>query len=123
MKALELKNHFNEILSLNSNQQSHWAKDLSGDLSSNNNQNELNLEVVKKQLCDIPLNLQNRIVNELFSLGPIEALVLDKDIDEILIHGLEAISFERHGKLYPYDDYFLAESSSTFLTILINKSV
>ncbi len=52
-----------------------------------------------------PLNGQERdvllveVFNELFGLGPLETLLEDKTISDILVNGYNQVYIERHGKL------------------------
>jgi pilus assembly protein CpaF len=50
--------------------------------------------------------LQNDVINELFGLGPLEPLLEDKTISDILVNGHRQVYIERHGKLEPADVTF-----------------
>ena len=58
--------------------------------------------VLKAESADI----QERVRAEIFGFGPLEKLILDSDITEILILGYRTIWFEKNGRLEPYDDRF-----------------
>ena len=53
----------------------------------------------------IPLNLQEReslvtdVLNELFGLGPLEPLLKDSEISDILVNRFDQVYVERNGKL------------------------
>jgi pilus assembly protein CpaF len=56
-------------------------------------------------------SLGRRLEEEYFACGPLEALLQDTAISEIIINGGEAIWFEREGKLARHDDRFLSALS------------
>src|SRR5205823_3583571 len=55
----------------------------------------------------MPLSLYDResligdILNELFGLGPLEALLRDPDVSDILVNRFDQVYVERHGRLEP----------------------
>jgi pilus assembly protein CpaF len=59
-----------------------------------------------------PLSLFEReclvtdVLNELFGLGPLEALLRDPDISDILVNRFDQVYVERHGRLEPSDTTF-----------------
>ena len=53
--------------------------------------------------------LLNEIMDEIFGLGPIEQLLLDRTISDIVINGPHQIFIERHGLLEPTDIKFRDE--------------
>lgn len=53
----------------------------------------------------------SRLELEFFGLGPIQNLLDDDEITEILINGPQSIWFERSGKLYQHDDFFFSDIS------------
>ncbi|WP_413288897.1 CpaF family protein [Bdellovibrio sp. HCB337] len=57
------------------------------------------------------VEVQNRIRAEYFSFGPLDLLMDENDVSEILVNGPDSIWYERNGKLHPYHDRFLSESS------------
>lgn len=106
----ELKKHYVDVLQIISKSQNHWAIDNSKDFMKLDNQS-VELKSSEDYLKTLPSLIQERIELELFHLGPLEALIINSEIDEILIHGPNAISYEFKGQLYPYPDQFLSESS------------
>ncbi len=50
--------------------------------------------------------LQTEVLNELFGLGPLEPLLEDPTISDILVNGYRHVYIERHGKLEPADAAF-----------------
>ena len=60
----------------------------------------------------LPLNLGERdtlvrqVVDEIFGLGPLESLMQDPDVADILVNTYDQVMVERHGKLAPTDVRF-----------------
>ncbi len=60
----------------------------------------------------LPLNLGERdllvrqVVDEIFGLGPLESLMQDPDVADILVNTYDHVVVERHGKLMPTDVRF-----------------
>jgi pilus assembly protein CpaF len=50
--------------------------------------------------------LQVEVLNELFGLGPLEPLLEDRTISDILVNGYRSVYIERHGKLEKADVMF-----------------
>ena len=75
---------------------------------------------------DFPLNAAERkqiveeVVNETFGLGPLEPLLQDSSIDDILINNYNTVFVERRGKLERVD---LAFKDNTHLRHIINRIV
>jgi pilus assembly protein CpaF len=103
---LNIKEHFNSILQLVSKNQNHWTSS-----SSEAVQKNWDKKIIDDYLKDLSTAEQIRISQELYGYGPLQDLIMNEDIDEILIHGQKAISFEKKGKLFTYEDTFLSESS------------
>ena len=61
---------------------------------------------------NFPLNKKERdvlvgqILDEIFGLGPLEPLMQDPDITDILVNSYDQVYVEKHGKLYPTDVRF-----------------
>lgn len=66
---------------------------------------------VMEQIKNQPESLQERLHLEFFQLGPLEVLLKDQEITEILVNGPEAIWYERNGTLTIHDDRFFSEVS------------
>ena len=68
--------------------------------------------LLEKEAEKTPLSLQEResividVLNELFGLGPLEALLADPDISDILVNRFDRIYIEKHGLLEPVDAGF-----------------
>lgn len=67
------------------------------------------------------LSHQKRLLNEFCGYGPLEPLLEDKDINEIIINNQKSIAFEREGVLSVLPDEFLSEL--TFNNIVEKISV
>ncbi|HEY8269811.1 MAG TPA: ATPase, T2SS/T4P/T4SS family [Pseudobdellovibrionaceae bacterium] len=56
---------------------------------------------------------RRRILAEYFSCGPLEDILQDSEITEILVNGPASIWFEKQGHLQRHPDFFLSEASYT----------
>jgi pilus assembly protein CpaF len=62
-------------------------------------------ELIERETATTPLSLGERetliidVLNELFGLGPLEALLRDPDISDILVNRFDRVYIERNGKL------------------------
>jgi len=69
-------------------------------------------EMLDAESDRVPLSLFERqsligdVLNELFGLGPIEELLADPDISDILVNRFDQVYIERHGVLEPVDITF-----------------
>lgn len=59
-------------------------------------------------------------INELLGYGPIQPLMDDPNVTDILINGWDQISFEKNGRLFPFDGSFLEPSH---LTAFVHRHV
>ena len=61
----------------------------------------------------VPLHVREQLVEELidmvFGFGPLESLLADETVTEIMVNGPDAVFFERDGRLYPSDQRFADE--------------
>ncbi len=57
-----------------------------------------------------------RVLDEVLGLGPIQPLLDDEDITEVMVNGLEAIYYERDGRLHPAEASF--ESTDQILMVV-----
>ena len=70
------------------------------------------MELIEGETRTTPLSLTEReslvvdVLNELFGLGPLEALLRDPDISDILVNRFDRIYIERNGKLEETDILF-----------------
>jgi pilus assembly protein CpaF len=68
--------------------------------------------LLEKESETTPLSLQEResivvdVLNELFGLGPLEALLLDPEISDILVNRFDQIYIEKNGVLEPVNAVF-----------------
>src|SRR6185436_1754351 len=68
--------------------------------------------LLEKESEKTPLSLYEResivvdVLNELFGLGPLEALLLDPEISDILVNRYDQIYIEKNGMLEPVDAVF-----------------
>jgi pilus assembly protein CpaF len=69
-------------------------------------------ELIESESDSTPLSLSERenlvidVLNELFGLGPLEALLRDQDISDILVNRYDRVYIERNGKLEETDVVF-----------------
>jgi len=68
--------------------------------------------LLEKEAEKTPLSLYEResivtdVLNELFGLGPLEHILLDPEVSDILVNRYDQIYVERHGMLEPVDAVF-----------------
>lgn len=55
--------------------------------------------------------VKERILNEFNSHGPLDELIADEDVTEILVNQYNRIFFEKRGQLYSYNDHFYSAKS------------
>ncbi len=68
------------------------------------------INTMKEKLKSLsPPQYHSRLTAELFSLGPIEPLIQDKNNSEIIINGKDHIFYEQKGKLHSFHDTFLSD--------------
>lgn len=53
--------------------------------------------------------IQHRVLQEFEGFGPLESLLCDNLVTEIIVNGPEHIWFERHGKLERHEDHFASQ--------------
>lgn len=76
--------------------------------------------------ASFPLNIQEKkqiveeVANETFGLGPLEPLLQDRTIDEILVNNFNTVFVEQKGKLHPIEVHF---KDNTHLRHIINRIV
>lgn len=68
-------------------------------------------KIVQRICADQPYEIQKRIATEYFCAGPIEGLLLDPEITEIIVNGADSIWYEKQGTLHRLNDQFLSELS------------
>src|SRR5260221_12012173 len=73
---------------------------------------ELIVDMIGNETRTTPLSLSEReslvgdVLNELFGLGPLEALLRDPDISDILVNRFDQVYIERNGRLEETDIVF-----------------
>jgi pilus assembly protein CpaF len=82
----------------------HW----NSDKNNNSSVNE-----IKDAILNQEVKIQERLYAEFFEFGPLNNLIKDSDVDEILIFESRNICYEKNGRIYVLEDNFL--TSSTFL--------
>jgi pilus assembly protein CpaF len=65
-------------------------------------------KLVKEEISSEDPKIQKRILDEFFQLGPLEDLIADESICEILVNGPESIWIEKNGELKPHSEIFLS---------------
>ncbi len=108
------KSLYTDLLTFSSENQGHWMQrsNKTGDLKNKEiNADKVDVKLFESELEKLPSETQLRLKNELVGLGPLENLVSNVDIDEILVHGQSSISYELNGKLKTFEDLFLSNSS------------
>ncbi len=56
-------------------------------------------------------SIKLRIISEISGLGPIDSLLQDSEITEILVNNYKEIYFEKNGRLHRHPDHFYSENS------------
>ncbi len=80
-------------------------------------------ELTRSELKQEDSSIQQRVLSELNSWGPIEDLLLDSDITEVLINGASSVWYEKQGQLFFHEDSFFSELSyRNFIDRLSNHS-
>ena len=69
------------------------------------------VELLTKKFSDCTNECRMRVEQEMFGCGPLELLINDPLITEILVNGFGSIWFEKSGKLHQHDDKFLSSAS------------
>lgn len=72
--------------------------------------------LIREELEKVPADFKTRLEDEFFNWGPLQKIVSDKEVNEILVNGPSSIWIERRGRLSAWEDEFL--SAVTFRNIL-----
>lgn len=67
--------------------------------------------------------LQNRVRAEFIGLGPLEALLEDEEITEVIVTGHKSIFYEKHGRLWPSADRFVSEQLYQLVIARISSQI
>lgn len=73
-------------------------------------------ELVQNHVSQLEISIRTRIEKELFGWGPLEDILNDESVSEILINGSQSIWYEKAGQLYPFSDQFLSRHSFRNIT-------
>jgi pilus assembly protein CpaF len=68
-------------------------------------------KIIDTDFSNIDSKIKKRILAEFFSAGPIEALIEDPEITEIMLNGPNVIWFEKYGKIQAHEDTFYSPVS------------
>ena len=75
-----------------------------------------------EQFKDINTDVKKRLWSELFGFGPIESLLCDENVSEILCNQFDQLYFEKSGLIEKADDHFnSADSYQDFIERLCQK--
>lgn len=66
-------------------------------------------EVIGRVCASAPPEILSRMEDDFFRAGPLEILLKDNEITEIIVNGPASIWFEKKGHLTKHDDQFLSE--------------
>lgn len=64
-----------------------------------------------KNELNLPEATNKRIENEFLGYGPLDELISNTEVTEILVNNYKNIYFEKNGKLFKYDDHFFSEET------------
>lgn len=87
----------------------HLEEDLSLELKNQQSTNSSFENSVKERIKNWPAGLSQRLLDELFGLGPLQSLITDENLSEILILAHDNIVVEKNTRLEKYEDHFLSE--------------
>lgn len=81
-------------------------------LEEDENSFEKRKSFLKNEISQIQnTEIQNRLSFEFFEYGPLNLLINDTDITEILVNSAKSIWYEKNGTLQLHDDYFFSDIS------------
>lgn len=66
-------------------------------------------QIIHDELLSVPDLLKKRIETEFFGFGPLDPLISDPDVTEIIINNAQSIWFEKNGIFEKLNDQFLTE--------------
>lgn len=70
-------------------------------------------EIIQSETINDPIELRVRIEDELDGLGPLQNLISDPEVSEVLANSFDQIFFEKNGNLFRLNDRFFSEASYT----------
>lgn len=65
-------------------------------------------QILRETVRDYHPEIQRRIENEYFGCGPLEILLNDESVTEIIINGPASVTYEKDGRLHLWPDSFLS---------------
>jgi pilus assembly protein CpaF len=68
-------------------------------------------KILIQKTNDLNIDLKNRIFDEIEKLGPLEKLISDEDITEILVNSANTVLYEKNGCLVKSEDHFFDSST------------
>lgn len=68
-------------------------------------------QIISQHLRQASVEVQSRVLAELHSWGPLESLMQDEQISEIMVNGPDSLYFEKMGVLHFSSDSFFSEIS------------
>lgn len=68
-------------------------------------------KIVEEETKSESISTQNRIQEELNGFGPLNELIHDAAVTEVLVNSYNQIFFEKAGVLHPHHDHFFSEAS------------
>ncbi|MFN8792405.1 MAG: CpaF family protein [Bdellovibrionales bacterium] len=66
---------------------------------------------IEEKIALVPEAFRERLAHEFFGLGPLNVLLDDPSLTEILVNGPDSVWFEKNGRLYKHDDHFYSSVS------------
>ncbi len=82
------------------------------DLENDAESKDLQLKkILLQKTSELDENLKQRVFAEIEKLGPLENLISDEDVTEILVNGPDCVLFEKKGQLIQSDDFFFDTST------------
>jgi pilus assembly protein CpaF len=82
------------------------------DLENNLQSKDTELKkILEKKIMYLDQKSQQRIIDELEKYGPLEQLLDDDSVTEILVNGPDCVLFEKNGQLHQHSDHFFNAST------------
>lgn len=104
---IEIKNIIETILQQNHQILSqNWNQDF-----DKNEKNEILKRIFEKTIANVSSELRKRIISEFEGWGPLDSLLLNPDITEILVNQFDQVYYEKNGKMTLSEDPFYSEQT------------
>ena len=78
---------------------------------SSSNKNSEALSIINKYTDGLGRDLSKRIHDEFFGYGPLQSLIDDEKVSEIILIGINNIWAEKDGFIYEHEDNFMSKTS------------